>query len=110
MDRILPSEGRDIGSIPILDTIEYVKSNEMFGFFLSNFTIVLFVNLDLVNWYLLQYKYKIVWEVKKMKKSFIFFILFLLIPFFVKAEVCDVDKISINSIEIEEKSKNTQEL
>ena len=45
-----------------------------------------------------------------MKKSFIFFILFLLIPFFVKAEVCDVDKISINSIEVEEKSNNTQEL
>ena len=33
MDKILPSEGRDIGSIPILDTNEYVKSNEVFGFF-----------------------------------------------------------------------------
>lgn len=45
---------------------------------------------------------------KKIILSILLFVLF--IPFFVNAETCDLDKISISSITIEEKSDNVEEL
>ena len=44
-----------------------------------------------------------------MKKIFLFILLLLFIPLFVNAETCDMDKISIESIQLSSKSDNIDE-